>query len=207
MSNLESDIADAPTSATPPTESGPDITALALIEEHILPRLDPVFIQYLVDVVSKQPPSHLIPLEDVRANPDKYRSPIAVDTSRHERVSDHVVSSQDGASITVRVYHPDPVKFGPGPYPVHMNHHGMHSIAGRADCRPPGGIFGIYSLTEAAWTGGGFVLGDLQSEAQLCLRMREAGVVVIDVNYRHCPGWRHPSTTAHIITKSLQALR
>jgi acetyl esterase/lipase len=36
--------------------------------------------------------------------------------------------------------------------------------------------------------GGGFVLGDLQSEAQLCLSMREAGVAVVDVNYRHCPG-------------------
>lgn len=38
------------------------------------------------------------------------------------------------------------------------------------------------------------MLGDLQSEAQLCLSMRDgAGVVVIDVNYRHCPGmtvWR-----------------
>lgn len=33
------------------------------------------------------------------------------------------------------------------------------------------------------------MLGDLQSEAQICLSMRDgAGVVVIDVNYRHCPG-------------------
>jgi hypothetical protein len=32
------------------------------------------------------------------------------------------------------------------------------------------------------------VLGDLQSEARLCLSMRGAGVVVVDVNYRHCPG-------------------
>lgn len=32
------------------------------------------------------------------------------------------------------------------------------------------------------------MLGDLMSEAQLCLSMRDgAGVVVIDVNYRHCP--------------------
>jgi hypothetical protein len=33
------------------------------------------------------------------------------------------------------------------------------------------------------------VFGDLTSESHLCLSMRDgAGVVVIDVNYRHCPG-------------------
>lgn len=95
-----------------------------LIEEHILPRLDPVFVKYFVDVLSKAPPAHTVPLEQVRADPDKHRSPAAVDTSKFERVADHLVSSQDGATITVRVYHPDPAKFGPGPYPVHMNHHG-----------------------------------------------------------------------------------
>jgi len=31
-------------------------------------------------------------------------------------------------------------------------------------------------------------MGDLWTEAQLCLKMREAGVVIVDVNYRHCPG-------------------
>jgi len=96
-----------------------------LIEEHILPRLDPVFVQYFVRVLSKAPPGQAVPLEVVRADPDKQRSPIAIDTSKSERVADYVVSSQDGATISVRVYHPDPAQFGPGPYPVHMNHHGM----------------------------------------------------------------------------------
>jgi hypothetical protein len=109
--------------------------ALGLIEDHIQPRLDPVVVRYLVDVVSKQTPSHLISLDDVRAHPERYRSPIAIDTSKHERVSDHVVSSQDGVSFTVRVYHPDPAKFGPGPYPVHMNHHGTRP----SDCQPHSG--------------------------------------------------------------------
>ncbi len=36
--------------------------------------------------------------------------------------------------------------------------------------------------------GGGFVLGDLKTEAALCLSMLEAGVVVVDVDYRLCPG-------------------
>lgn len=96
-----------------------------LIEAHILPKLDPVFVKYFVDVVSKQPPRYLIPLEEVRASPEKFRPLIALDTSKEPRVADYVVSSQDGASITVRAYHPDPQRFGPGPYPVHMNHHGM----------------------------------------------------------------------------------
>ena len=38
-------------------------------------------------------------------------------------------------------------------------------------------------------------MGDLWTEAQLCLKMREAGVVVVDVNYRHCPGTHVPSPT------------
>lgn len=129
-----------------------------LLEDHIRAKLDPEFIKFFVNVVAKQRPAHLIPIEEVRANQEKFRPPIALDSSKHERVSDYLVSSQDDATIPVRVYHPDPAKFGPGPYPVHMNHHG-----------------------------GGFVLGDLYSEAQICLSMREAGVVVVDVNYRHCP--------------------
>ena len=33
------------------------------------------------------------------------------------------------------------------------------------------------------------MLGDLTTDALLCLSMRDgAGVVVVDVNYRHCPG-------------------
>lgn len=37
--------------------------------------------------------------------------------------------------------------------------------------------------------GGGFVLGDLEYESTICDSMRKgAGVVVVDVNYRHCPG-------------------
>lgn len=40
-----------------------------------------------------------------------------------------------------------------------------------------------------AFIGGGFVLGGLWSESTLCQSMCDgAGVVVIDVNYRHCPG-------------------
>ncbi|KAK4223355.1 putative Esterase/lipase [Podospora fimiseda] len=157
MSNLDSTLAGhavPKAGASQPTNDGLD-----LIEDHIIPKLDSDFLDYFTNVVAKKPPAHEIPIEIVRANPQDHRPPCALDTSSgYDRVADYVVSSQDGASIDVRAYHPDPAKFGPGPYPVHLNFHG-----------------------------GGFVLGDLHSEASLCLSMREAGVVVVDVNYRHCP--------------------
>ncbi|KAB5559596.1 Alpha/Beta hydrolase protein [Coniochaeta sp. 2T2.1] len=110
---------------------------LDAIEPHIVAKLDPDFLKFYVDVLSMNPPAQAWSIEQVRANPEKFRVPIAVNTTGWERVVDHTVKSDDGADIPVR---------------------------------------------------GGFVLGDLESEAQLCLSMRDgAGVVVIDVNYRHCP--------------------
>ncbi|KAK0732895.1 Alpha/Beta hydrolase protein [Lasiosphaeria miniovina] len=134
------------------------VDLVPVIEEHIVPLLDPKFLRYFVDVVSKVKPAHDIPIQEVRANPQNYRPPCALDASKEPRVADYAVGSQDGATVPVRVYHPDPQAFGEGPYAVHLNYHG-----------------------------GGFVFGDLCTEAQLCLSMREAGVVVVDVNYRHCP--------------------
>ncbi|CAP61385.1 uncharacterized protein PODANS_4_270 [Podospora anserina S mat+] len=160
MSNLDSTLAGH---AVPkPGASQPTNDGLDLIEEHILPKLDPEFLQYFIDVIAKQPPAHTIPIEEVRKSPQKHQPPCALDSSKEKGVGDHVVSSQDGTSIPVRVYHPVEDERGvvrPGPHPVHLNFHG-----------------------------GGFVLGDLHSEAGLCLVMRRAGVVVVDVNYRHCPG-------------------
>jgi len=131
-----------------------------LIEDHILPHLDPVFVDFFVNVIAKRPPAHTIPLEEARKNPEILRPQIALDSlsGEYERVQDHEVVSKDGEKFTVRVYHPDPAKFGEGPYGLHLNFHG-----------------------------GGFVIGDLHCEAQLCLSMREAGVVVVDVDYRLCP--------------------
>ncbi|KAA8629729.1 hypothetical protein SMACR_08628 [Sordaria macrospora] len=126
------------------------------IPPHILSKLSPDFVQFFRDVLSKRPRD--VSIEELRAHPEKYRAPTTIDTSKYERVADYEVTSEDGAKIPVRVYHPDPAKHGNGPYPVHMNHHG-----------------------------GGFVIGDLFTDGQLCLSMREAGVVVVDVNYRHCP--------------------
>ncbi|KAI1333211.1 alpha/beta-hydrolase [Xylariaceae sp. FL0255] len=107
----------------------------------------------------RPPASHEVPIAEVRANPAKFAGPWCQDSTGLPGVTDNQFSSEDGAVIPVKVYHPDPAKFGDGPYPAHLNFHG-----------------------------GGFVFGDLTSEAQLCLSMRDgAGIVVIDVNYRHCP--------------------
>lgn len=154
---------------------GPDKRIEDLIEDHILPKLDAEFLQYFAEhhVPASQQD---IPIEQVRAHPQVYQTPCALDTSGHPRVSEDFFTSQDGARIPVRIYHPDPAKHGPGPYPAHLNFHGVAS---------PHSRLATGANTEQ---GGGFVLGNLDSEGALCLRMREAGVVVIDVAYRLCPG-------------------
>ncbi|KAK3291408.1 Alpha/Beta hydrolase protein [Chaetomium fimeti] len=135
-----------------------------LIEEHILAKLDSDFLAYFTDSqpqAASQPRKAtpvFPPIEHVRAHPEAYQSPCALDTSGYPRVTDAKYPSQDDISIPVRVYSPDEAKHGSGPYPVHLNFHG-----------------------------GGFVLGNLSTEASLCLSMREAGVSVVDVDYRLCP--------------------
>ena len=163
------------------THEGPEVDETPLdpaehIEAHILPRLDPAVVDYLVRVVFKNALAQDVTIEQVREKPERFRSALAMDTSGEPRVADHQVTSKDGAQIPVRVYHPDPAAHGSGPYPVHLNFHGRYHT-----CWYPEG----HTLTEP---GGGFVLGDLWSDGQICLSMRTAGVVVVDVNYRHCPG-------------------
>ncbi|KJR88519.1 esterase [Sporothrix schenckii 1099-18] len=131
------------------------------IEAHILPRLDKDVVDYYLHEIVAKASTRPVSIEYIRSHPEEFRNLIAIDTGdgSFPRVTDYTLTSEkDGATFPVRVYHPDPADHGPGPYPVHLNFHG-----------------------------GGFVLGDLHTEAQLCLSMREAGVVVVDVNYRHCP--------------------
>lgn len=112
------------------------------IEPHILAKLDPDFIKYYVDVLSKNPPAQALSIEQVRAAPEKFRAPIALDTTGWERVSDHVVTSEDGAEIPARIYYPDPAVYGTGPYPVHLNFHGKASLFTGIAC---------HLLTVARW--------------------------------------------------------
>ncbi len=101
----------------------------ALIEDHILPKLDPDFLEYFAEIQarlgSQQQAVSNPSIDHLRSHPEAYRSPCALDTSGYPRVADLTCPSQDGIDIPVRVYHPDLAKHGSGPYPVHLNFHGQ----------------------------------------------------------------------------------
>ncbi|KAK8049655.1 hypothetical protein PG994_011385 [Apiospora phragmitis] len=137
------------------------LTAEDLFPPHVLAQYDPKAVELvLLGANSDKPAQHEAPLPEIRKNPALYAPPWCTNTTGYERVADDAVASTDGqAQVPVKVYRPDPARWGDGPYGVHLNFHG-----------------------------GGHVLGDLTCDALLCLNMRDgAGVVVVDVNYRHCP--------------------
>ncbi|KAI1142640.1 alpha/beta-hydrolase [Hypoxylon sp. FL0543] len=140
----------------------PEVTVKAedVFEPHVLEKYDPEVVAYVLKSrAAGALPQENFRIEDIRADPTKFAPPWSKDVTGWERVADGELTSQDGSTIPIKIYHPDPAQFGEGPYGAHLNFHG-----------------------------GGFVLGDLSTESQLCLSMRDgAGVVVIDVNYRHCP--------------------
>ncbi|KAK9771503.1 putative Alpha/Beta hydrolase protein [Seiridium cardinale] len=137
-----------------------EFTAEDVFEPHILAKTDPEVVKIVLGGINRGvPPTHAVPIEERRAHPDKYKVPWARDSTGWPRVSGQELTSEDGAKFPIKIYHPDPDVFGEGPYGVHLNFHG-----------------------------GGFVFGDLENESTICDTMRNgAGIVVIDVNYRHCP--------------------
>ncbi|KAL7628548.1 hypothetical protein AAE478_000063 [Parahypoxylon ruwenzoriense] len=148
--------------ATNPAGTQPkkEIKAEDVFEPHLLAKYDPEVVKYVLKArASGAPAQHEFSIAEIRADPVRFAPPWSKDVTGIERIVDSEVTSEDGAKVPIRIYHPDPAQFGEGPYGLHLNFHG-----------------------------GGFVLGDLNTETQLCLSMRDgAGVVVIDVNYRHCP--------------------
>ncbi|ROW15313.1 hypothetical protein VPNG_03063 [Cytospora leucostoma] len=143
-----------------PPEGNPHYDPVKEIEPHILAQLDPEFVEFWTNAQRKGAPNkEQFTIEALRANPEKFARPSALDTRGFKGTLEKEVTSEDGAKIPVRVYYPDEAKHGPGPYPVHLNFHG-----------------------------GGFVVGDLTSDAGMNLRLAEAaGIAVVDVGYRHCP--------------------
>ena len=101
--------------------------AADLIEPHILPKLDPDFVSYFVNVISKNNPAQAVPIEEVRAHPERYRAPCALDTTGFDRVIDKEIEGYDGYKIPIKIYYPDPTRYGNGRHPVHLNFHGMCS--------------------------------------------------------------------------------
>ncbi|KAI0385731.1 alpha/beta-hydrolase [Hypomontagnella monticulosa] len=142
------------------TLSRNEIKVEDVFEPQVLEKYDPDVVEYVLNArAAGLLGQHAYSIEEVRADPFKFAPPWSKDITGSERVVDGEVASGDGTKVPIRIYHPDPVRFGSGPYGLHLNFHG-----------------------------GGFVLGDLNTESTLCLSMRDgAGVVVIDVNYRHCP--------------------
>ncbi|KAH8898746.1 alpha/beta-hydrolase [Thozetella sp. PMI_491] len=134
--------------------------SVVTLDPTVVPKLAPEFIKYFNEVISKTPPTHYVPIEEVRNNPQKWTAPWIDDGEEvRKRSVDHQVPTTDGSTITARAYYPDPEKFGEGPYPVHVNYHG-----------------------------GGFVFGSLSADAKFCSTLRnELPMVVVDVDYRLCP--------------------
>jgi hypothetical protein len=177
VASKESVATENPTITAADEDEEPVPDPAEFFEPHILAKADAAFVKWFVETSIKNPPPTGLTIADIRASPEKFRSILAMDSSEEPRVSDHEVISADGEKITARLYLPDPDKFGPGPYPFHMNYHGETFSDLLRSLR--------HRLMKA---GGGFVLGDLWGEAQICLSMRESGVAVIDLIYRHCPG-------------------
>ena len=139
-------------------------------------KLDPAFVKYYNEVINLKPATHQVPLKDVRANPEKYSAPWVTPVPETEFIRSRKIPSKDGYEIPVRIYHPDPAVFGEGPHGLHLNYHGK---------RDPK----LKMLVLTCAIGGGFVFGGLGPDAKFCANISEnVGLVVIDVNYRHCPG-------------------
>lgn len=98
-----------------------------------LDRLDDDFIDYYNKYMAINPPTHNVSIEDIRATPKKFASPWCKDFTYEPFVNDIQLTSLDGHEYTARVYQPDPrtSPFKDGPYPIHINFHGLCRNSGR----------------------------------------------------------------------------
>ncbi|KAK8027267.1 hypothetical protein PG991_004323 [Apiospora marii] len=92
-------------------------TAEDLFEPHVQAQYDPKAVELVVwGANSDSPAQHEAPLAEVRKNPALYAPPWCTDTTGYEGVTDDAVASTDGqAQIPVKVYRPDPAKWGRAP--------------------------------------------------------------------------------------------
>lgn len=106
------------------------------IEPHILAKLDPEWVAIFTEQMNTNPPPprELLSMEYIRAHPQKFAPPCWLDTTGYPRTAEKEVISEDGAKVPVRVYYPDEEKWGPGPYPVHLNFHGMRAVPHLSCC-------------------------------------------------------------------------
>ena len=97
------------------------------IDPAFMSRLDDDFVEYYNKNLAIKPATHNITIEHIRAAPEKYASPWYRDFTYEPFVKDIKLKAEDGHEFTVRCYHPDSrtSPFGEGPYPIHINFHGM----------------------------------------------------------------------------------
>lgn len=90
--------------------------------------MDEDFVEYYNKNLAIVLPTHVIDIADVRANPQKWASPWCRDYSDLPFVNDMKIASGDGYQFPMRIYQPDYERLGSGPFPVHVNFHGMHLL-------------------------------------------------------------------------------
>lgn len=97
------------------------------IEPHILAKLDPEWVAIFTEQMKTNPPPprDLLSIDYIRAHPEKFAPVCWLDTKGFPRTAENEVVSEDGAKVPVRIYYPKEETWGSGPYPVHLNFHGM----------------------------------------------------------------------------------
>lgn len=92
----------------------------------ILAKLDPAFVKLWTHKMNTDPPPNReqMTIEAIRADPKKIAPACYLDTKGFPRTVEDVFTTEDGATIPVRIYYPEENDFGSGPYPVHLNFHG-----------------------------------------------------------------------------------
>jgi len=102
-----------------------DIVAEDIFEPHILAKYDPEVVKYVVkSKQSGRQDQEKVSIKELRENREKYAPPWSKDVTGWERVTDAEITSVDGTMVPIKIYHPDTIVYGDGPYGVHLNFHG-----------------------------------------------------------------------------------
>lgn len=139
------------------------------IPPELLPRFDPVYVEYYNKYNLGRLHTHEVPIEEYRKNPDRYN----IAYGRAVGPDIYRISEQkcpvEGGEITVRIFEPEPVKNPDGSLKQRGAYINFH--------------------------GGGWVFGDLTKDHDFCKRIVDAlqgDLVAFDVDYRLAPEHRYP---------------
>ncbi|KAH2047213.1 hypothetical protein KXV43_005156 [Aspergillus fumigatus] len=139
------------------------------IPPELVPRFDPVYVEYYNKYNAGRLHTHEVPIEDFRRNPAKYT--IAYGRAAGPdvfRITEQKCPVKDG-EITVRIFEPAPVSDDQGNLKKRAAYVNFH--------------------------GGGWVFGDLSVDHDFCKRLvhgLDGHLVAFDVNYRLAPEYKYP---------------